>query len=176
MVAIDGTLYVVGGVGEGTGHDPAVWAYDIARDAWRAGLAPLPTPRDHLAAVTVEGRVVALGGRMGPNLAAVEAYDPGADAWSALPSMAVPRSGFAAALLHDGIHVTGGEDFETRRTIAEHERLDLATMVWSRLPDLPTARHGLASAVLDGRWYVMAGGREVGLSTSDLVEVWTPAP
>ena len=47
-------------------------------------------------------------------------------------------------------------------------------MTWSAATDLPTPRHGVASAVVDGRWYVIAGGREVGLSTSDVVEVWTP--
>jgi hypothetical protein len=175
MVAIDGVLYVVGGLIEGTDDHSAVWAYDIAADAWRTGLAALPTPREHLAAVAADGRVVALGGRMGPNLATVEIYDSLADAWAGGPEMLTPRSGFAAVLMADGLHVTGGEDFGTGRTIAAHERLDLADMTWSTLPELPIARHGIGSGAVGERWYVIGGGRDVGLSASDLVEVWTPA-
>ena len=88
--------------------------------------------------------------------------------------MAEPRGGFSAGTLSDGVHVTGGEDFGTGRTIGSHEVLDLDAMAWSAAPDLPTPRHGVASAVVDDRWYVIGGGRDVGLSTSDVVEVWTP--
>jgi N-acetylneuraminic acid mutarotase len=174
MVAIDGVLYVVGGLIDGAADHRRIWAYDIARDGWRTDLAPLPTAREHVAAVVAEGRIFVLGGRMGSNLAAVELYDPVDDAWTRGPDMGTPRGGFAAATLDDGIHVTGGEEFVTDRTIGSHERLDLETTAWFAAPDLPTPRHGVASAVLDGRWYVIAGGPEVGLSTSDLVEVWTP--
>jgi hypothetical protein len=70
--------------------------------------------------------------------------------------------------------VTGGEEFVTDRTIGSHEVLDLASMTWSDRSDLPTPRHGVGSAVVDDRWFVIGGGREVGLSTSDVVEAWTP--
>lgn len=173
MVALDGVLYVIGGIIEGSGDHADVWAYDIAADGWRTDLAPLPTPREHLAAVVADGRIVVLAGRLGPNFASVEIYDPRTDSWSRAPDMPNPRSGFAAAVLPDGVHVTGGEDFGSGRTIGTHERLDLERMEWSSLPKLPTPRHGTGSAVVDGRWYVVGGGPSVGLSTSDAVEVWT---
>ncbi len=169
MVALDGVLYVVGGIIDGSDDHAAVWAYDVAADTWRTDLAPLPTPREHLAAVATDHRIVALAGRMGSNLGSVEIYDPLGDAWTAGPDMPTPRSGFAA------VHLAGGEDFGTRRTIVAHERLDLESMTWSTLPALPTARHGTGSAAVDGRWYVIGGGPEIGLSTSDLVETWEPA-
>ena len=174
MVALDGVLYVVGGIIDGAADHTPIWAYDIATNAWRTDLERLPTPRDHLAAVSADGRIVALGGRVGSNLPTVEIYDPATDTWASGPDMSTPRGGFAAATLADGIHVTGGEEFVTDRTIGSHEVLDLDTMTWSHAPDLPTPRHGIASAVADGRWYVIAGGRDVGLATSDLVEVWEP--
>lgn len=172
MVALDGVLYVIGGIIEGSTDHSEVWAYDIASDTWRTELAPLPTPREHLAAVVAGGLIVVLAGRMGPNRATVEVYDPGSDTWWSAPDMPTPRSGFAATVLSDGVHVTGGEDFGTGRTIGAHERLDLDRLAWSSLPELPTARHGTGSAVVDGRWYVIGGGPSVGLSTSDVVEVW----
>jgi N-acetylneuraminic acid mutarotase len=174
MVALDGVLYVVGGLIDDTDDHTAVWAYDVATDAWRTDLAPLPTAREHLAAVVADGRIVVLGGRMGENYPTVELYDPATGAWSSGPDMATPRGGFTAGTLSDGIHVTGGEDFDTRETIGSHEILDMTTMTWSAAPDLPTSRHGVASAVVDDRWYVIGGGREVGLSTSDVVEIWAP--
>jgi N-acetylneuraminic acid mutarotase len=174
MVALDGVLYVVGGLIDGAADHTRTWAYDIATNTWRTDLDRLPTAREHLAAVVAGGRIVALGGRMGTNLPTVEIYDPVTDSWAPGPDMSTPRGGFAAATLADGIHVTGGEEFVTDRTIGSHEVLDLDTMAWSDAPDLPTPRHGVASAVADGRWYVIAGGRDVGLATSDLVEVWEP--
>jgi hypothetical protein len=33
-----------------------------------------------------------------------------------------------------------------------------------------------AAAVVDGRWYVIGGGRSAMLSTSNIVEVFTPEP
>ena len=47
-------------------------------------------------------------------------------------------------------------------------------MTWSRGPDLLTKRHGVAGAVADGQFYVIGGGRAAMLSTSDIVEVFTP--
>lgn len=176
MVAIDGSLYLVGGFIGGSDDHAPTWAYDLASGTWRTDLAPLPTPRDHLAAVAVDGRIFALGGRAGGNLRDVEIYDLESDAWSRGPDLLVARSGITAVLLGDALHVAGGEDFTTGRTIGAHERLDLGTMRWSPLPDLPTPRHGLGSGVVDGAWYVITGGVEVGLSTSDVVEAWTPAP
>lgn len=176
MVAVDGVLYVLGGlIGGADDHSPT-WAFDIASGTWRTDLAPLPTPRDHLAALALDGRILAIGGRAGGNLRDVEAYDIAADTWTRGPDLLVARSGITAALVGDAVHVTGGEDFTTGRTIGAHERLDPATMRWERLPDLPTPRHGLGSGVIDGTWYVISGGVEVGLSTSATVEAWTPAP
>jgi N-acetylneuraminic acid mutarotase len=174
MVAIDGVLYVIGGLIAGAADHRRIWAYDIASDTWRTDLSPLPTAREHLAAVAADGRAVVLGGRMGSNLATVERYDPTTDTWTSEQDMGTPRGGFTAALLSDGIHVTGGEEFVTDRTIGSHEVLDLASMTWSDRSDLPTPRHGVGSAVVDDRWFVIGGGREVGLSTSDVVEAWTP--
>ena len=42
MVAVNGRLYVVGGVGE---RSQELWSYDPAADAWNTHHAPLPTPR-----------------------------------------------------------------------------------------------------------------------------------
>lgn len=175
MVVIDGVLYVVGGlIFDQMDHTP-IWAYDIKKNEWRTDLAPMPTAREHLGAVAVDGKVVVIGGRLVQNFGTVEIYDPATNTWSTGPDMPTPRGGFTIGVMDDGIHVTGGEDLNEYRTIAAHELLDPQRMTWSTLPDLPNRRHGLMSGVVDGRWYVMGGGRAAGLSTTDMVDVWTEA-
>jgi hypothetical protein len=41
----------------------------------------------------------------------------------------------------------------------------------ARLPDLGVARHGIGAAVVDRRAYVLLGGRQPGLFTSDITEM-----
>jgi non-specific serine/threonine protein kinase len=173
-VAIDGRIYVVGGVVEGTRDPHAVWAYDIASGEWQTDIAPLPTEREHLTAVAADGHLIAVGGRKIHQIGAVESYDPGTNVWTNLPEMPTPRGGNAIGLIGNKIHLTGGENLNDNSTYAQHEVLDLATMAWSRGPDIPTKRHGVASAVVDDRWFVIGGGRAAGLSVSDFVEIYTP--
>jgi N-acetylneuraminic acid mutarotase len=178
MAALDGKLYVVGGVGP----DPqALWVYDPKTDSWATDLAPLPTAREHLAAVMHDGELYVIGGRREEigNLATLEVYDPATDSWRRGPDMPTPRGGISAGLIQGRIHVTGGEAFSPRRTFDRHEVYDPRTDSWSTAAALPTARHGLASAVVGGRWYVIGGGEMAGaltiISLTDAVEVFSPA-
>ena len=177
MVALEGRLYVVGGVGP----EPAtVFAYDPKFERWAALPTPLPTLREHLTAVALDDRVYVIGGRWSGqgNLATVEILDPAAGTWSAGAGMPTRRGGLTAAALDGRIHVTGGEDLNTGDTYPAHEVYDPATDQWATEAPMPTARHGLASGVIDGRWYVVGGGEQAGamtfLSLSDVVEVFQP--
>jgi N-acetylneuraminic acid mutarotase len=177
MVALDGRLYVVGGVGP----EPAtVFAYDPKLERWSALATPLPTLREHLTAVALDGRIVVIGGRWSGqgNVATVEVLDPRAGIWSAGADMPTRRGGLTASALGGRIHVTGGEDLDTGDTYPAHEVYDPAGNQWATEAPLPTARHGLASGVIDGRWYVVGGGEHAGamtfLSLSDAVEVFQP--
>jgi N-acetylneuraminic acid mutarotase len=177
MVALDGRLYVVGGVGA----EPAtVFAYDPKLERWTGLSTPLPTLREHLAAVALDGRIYVIGGRWGSqgNLATVEILDPAAGTWSAGADMPTRRGGLTASVLDGRIHVAGGEDLNTGDTYAAHEVYDPAGNQWTTEAPMPTARHGLASGVIDGRWYVVGGGEHAGamtfLSLSDVVEVFRP--
>jgi non-specific serine/threonine protein kinase len=173
MVEVAGTLYVVGGITRGA-RATELWAYDIAAGTWRTDLADLPTEREHLSVVAVDGKVYAVGGRKVSNKGAVEVYDPATNAWTSLPDMPTPRGGMAIGVLGSTIHTAGGENLNAMSTYPQHEVLDLATGTWSRGPDLPTKRHGLAAAVVGDRWYVIGGGRAATLSVSDVVEIFTP--
>jgi N-acetylneuraminic acid mutarotase len=161
MAAVDGVAYVIGGVGD---DFRAVWTFDTAVGAWASDRAPLPTAREHLAAVTVDGAVYAIGGRWGPsgNLATVERYDPATDAWDRLPDLPTARSGLAAAVVDGRVHVVGGEDLNEGRAFDAHEVLDPAALRWEAAAPLTAPRHGVAAVGVDGSMYVIGGATAAG--------------
>src|SRR6266700_2957083 len=101
----------------------------------RSAAAPLPTPRDHLAAAVIEGRVCAVGGRklsLLQNLAAFECYDPAADAWQAMPDAPRARGGVGAATIGARMFVAGGE--QPLGTFKEVDIFDSVAGKWTRGP------------------------------------------
>src|SRR5215218_4488522 len=103
LVALDGRLYLVGGVVEG-GLAADTQVYDPAADAWSP--APgLPTPREHLGAAASAGKVYVVGGRVGGaanNLGTAEAFDPARGRWTGLAELPTPRGGLAATATAGG--------------------------------------------------------------------------
>jgi hypothetical protein len=167
-------VVVIGGVGEGNRLVDSIAVYDPGTGRWSSG-TPLPTPRDHLAAAVIGGRVYAVGGRpLDPdrNFTVNEQYDPAAGRWTAGPAMPTARGGIAATALAGSLHVFGGET--SRRVFAEHEIYDVAAGRWRAAPPLPTARHGIAAAVVGGRIYVIGGGPKAGLAQTAVVEIFAP--
>jgi N-acetylneuraminic acid mutarotase len=173
-VALDGRLYVVGGVVGDRALQAPTWAYDPATGDWQRDLAPLPTYREHLASVAVDGAIIAIGGRGTKNVDAVERYDPATNTWSSLASLPTARSGLTAAVLDGAIHVIGGENPDPLRVYREHEVFDVADGTWSIAPPLDHGRHGLGSGVIDGTLYVVGGGPNPDLSVSDRLDIFTP--
>lgn len=175
MTAGAGSLYVVGGTGPGAAE---LWRYDPGTDRWSRKQAHMPTPRQHLAAVALQGKIHAMGGRWKEegHFGVLEIYDPATDRWAALPPMPTPRGGFAAGVLNGRIHTAGGESLEPIGTLATHEVYDPATRKWSMLAPLPVNRQGVASAVRAGAWYVIGGARGPGIrtmfTTTCSVDVW----
>jgi N-acetylneuraminic acid mutarotase len=179
MAAIEGKLYVVGGVGPGSKD---LWIYDPATDRWDVARAALPRQREHLAMTVLDGKLHAIGGRWEDrgNLAAHEIYDPATGTWTQGPDLPTARSGLTAGVLDGHVHVTGGESLSRSHTFDEHEAYDPTATTWTTLASVPTPRHGLASAVVSGRWYVIGDGSRAGaltfISLSDLVEVFPGRP
>jgi hypothetical protein len=172
---LNGRIHVVGGnvaAPEAVQGQPAVRitedrsvnvheAYDPATDTW-VRLAPMPTPRNHLGAAALDGRLHAVLGRADGNfiMTTHEIYDAASDSWTAGPPVPTGRSG-VAVLAHGGrIYAFGGErlDEPNRRTFDDAERFDPRTGTWERLPPLPTARHGLGAAAVGDTIHVISGG------------------
>jgi N-acetylneuraminic acid mutarotase len=147
-------------------------AYDPATNRWQR-LAPMPTPRNHLGAAALNGRIHAVVGRVGRNfeMTTHEIYDPAVDRWTTGPAVPTGRSG-VATLAHQGfVYVFGGETFtEPSRTFDDVERFNPRTNRWERLPPMPTARHGLGAAALGTSVYVLSGGPRPGFHFSGVAE------
>ncbi|WAC92120.1 serine/threonine-protein kinase [Mycobacterium sp. Aquia_213] len=128
-------------------------------NAWTLG-APLPTPRQLLAAAS-DGRLVyAVGGTNGADLAAVEAYDPAAKTWIALPALPKARSDLGATVADGRLVALGG--VSSGQVLQSVSTFDLMTKTWSGLPDMATARHGLAVAAVQRSVYAVGGSTAIG--------------
>jgi len=173
-VAIGGLVYVIGGVVEGQTLRAPTWAYDPQTGEWRSDLADIPTYREHLAAVAVDGAIVAIGGRGTQSVDAVERYDAATNAWTAMAPLPAARGGLAAAVLGDQVHVFGGEGVDPPKIFRDHDVLDLATGEWSVGAPMERGRHGLGIGAIDGRIYLVGGGPNPDLSVSARVDVFTP--
>jgi N-acetylneuraminic acid mutarotase len=167
-------LFVIGGVGP---NAQQTLQYNPDDNIWES-LADIPTPREHLAAAEINGRIYAIGGRQGTrSLATVEVYDLLRDTWESFQDAPTARSGIAAAAIDDIVYVVGGEALDgSGRTYAELDLLDTVNQRWRSATPMPTPRHGLAAVSIGDMLYVPAGGRIAGLSVSDVVEVYVADP
>jgi non-specific serine/threonine protein kinase len=139
---------------------------------WDTG-ANIPTPREHLAAVSDGDFVYAVGGRaLSPdkNSDALERYDPGTDRWQRLPDMPTPRGGLGAAISEGHLFALGGET--ATRVLGEVESYSIARKAWSTAPSMRTPRHGIAVATIEHSLYSLGGAPHPGhASASATAEV-----
>ena len=122
-------------------------------------VAPVPTPREHLAGVSDGTYFYAIGGRdlaSDQNTAAVERFDPAAGTWTTLPAMPTPRGGLGAVFIDGRIVAVGGE--EPTRVLSTVEAYDVVAGTWSQLPALRTPRHGMAVGAVGNTVYAVGGG------------------
>jgi N-acetylneuraminic acid mutarotase len=157
-----------------------VEVYDPLRDQWTTR-APMPTARNHFVAAALNGRIYAIGGRVGTssarngssNIAVTEEYDPATDIWRSVPTMPTARSGMASALYGGRLIVIGGESVKT--TYAEVEEFDPVKRQWRTLKAMTKGRHGLGAVTVGNKIYVMGGGHlPAGDDSTALVEIFMP--
>ena len=120
--------------------------------------ADLPTPREHLAAVSDGTYVYTVGGRFlsaDKNSAAFERFDPQSGQWTKLVDMPTPRGSYGATFVEGRIVAVGGE--EPTQVLANAEMYDIAEAQWISLPPMPTARHGEVVATVGDAVYCIGG-------------------
>lgn len=160
-VAIDGKIYVAGGVGP-SGLASTTMVFDIADASWSTAEG-VPTQREHLGVATDGRKLYVVGGRP-PNTDVLEAFDPVSGEWERLGDMPTARGGLAAAGTENGLIVAAGGEADA--TFPEVEAYDVGEDRWVKLEDLPTPRHGLGVVAVGNTVYVVAGGPQPGFAFS----------
>jgi len=166
-----GRLYVVGGVRHPGLLARVAFVFDLRRRRWTTLRGP--TPREHLAAAAVGGKVYAVAGRLAgidSNQTTVEVLS---GSWRRVTPLPESRGGTGAAAVGGRLVSVGGE--APSGTIASVYAYDPRTRRWERLPDLPTPRHGVAVVAVGRRVFVIGGGPRPGLFVSDANE-WLQLP
>jgi N-acetylneuraminic acid mutarotase len=124
-------------------------------DSW-ATMASMSTARTGLGVAAVDGKMYAVGGRMGSErTGANEMYDTTADTWTNKTQMLTPRSSFAIAAYKNRIYCIGGDDEETATDV--NECYDTATGSWTKKTPLPTPMADMTANVVNERIYVIGG-------------------
>lgn len=183
-VAVEGKIYVVGGINANWGTLKVVEAFDPETNTWSEE-PPLPQPRHHLGLAAVNGKMYVIGGssRDYPGINVVNIvyeYDPVSGAWSTKSPMPTPRYAHATVVLNGKIHVIGGATLPTQ-DLSTHEAYDPQLNSWETLAPLPVPRNHLSASVLNSRIYVVGGRRnwmEEGSAASRnyaLLHVYSPA-
>lgn len=120
--------------------------------------ADVPTPREHLAAVSDGVYVYTVGGRnlsADENSGAFQRFDPESSNWEKLPDMPTPRGSYGATLIDGRIVAVGGE--EPTRVLATVEMYDIANRKWSTLAPINTPVHGQVVAAVGETVYCIGG-------------------
>lgn len=163
--ALDGKVYVIGGV-DGYGFSlHANEAFDTQTGTWRA-FAAFPENLHDVGLVAAHGKLFAVGGLEGltdkPSNS-LYAYDPSIDVW--LKGAVLPQPIGAAAVATDGDHILV---FGGRGSVGPTETVmsyDIVSGIWSYLEPMAAPRDH-STAVYDGRYFYVLGGQFGSLSAS----------
>ncbi len=166
IVALGGKLHVIGGADGATQaarrSTETHYVYDPAADRWETR-APLPTARDHIGIVVVDGRIHVLAGRVNSfltNSQQHDSYDPQTDAWTQRNPVPSARSGLGTVYLNGKIFCVGGEGWQ--RVYGVNEAYDVAADRWESYAPMPTPRHGMGAVLIGETMYVAGGGPVMG--------------
>ena len=161
--------------------------FDTDTNKWTT-LRPMSLPRNHHSVAYADGKIYAVGGRVGScfsngwssNVSMNEAYEIASNTWTTRLPMPTARSGTGAEALDGKIHVLGGEGWveEFGGVFRAHEVYDPKTNSWAKVARMLTPRHGFATAQVGNRIYAVSGVNNAGgagtLSVVAVNEVYEP--
>src|SRR3990167_4916007 len=107
--ALNGRVFVIGGMTARGEEAATVEVYDPATDRWETR-APLPAAMHHPAAAVVKGRLFVAGGftgLRGTPLRTVYEYDEARNSWSTRAPLRTARGALALVALADRLHAVG---------------------------------------------------------------------
>lgn len=177
-VALDGKIYVIGGLSSELEPLATVDVYDPILDVWQS-VEPMPAPKGIVAAVALNGKIYVVGDDN-----KTFCYDPETNTWeekAEIPVPGVPERGqryygdVAAAAVNGKIYVAWSTGTITSPGDTFLYCYDPETDMWTEKAKRPVFRGIESFAVLDGKLYAI-GGREPGHSPSEItaIDVYDP--
>jgi N-acetylneuraminic acid mutarotase len=151
----------------------------LAQARW-VKAAPFPQPDEELYGVTVNGKMIVMGGfGAGKGRGINYEYDPAADKWTVKAPMARPAHHQALAEYRGKVYVFGGfvapasgGGWEPIDNVWEY---DPAADVWKALAPLPSKRGSAVAVEVGGKVYVIGGattadgGKDIAISNNTTV-------
>jgi len=155
--AVNGIIYMMGGLNNPANIIAVNEAYDPAQDTWSAK-APMPTARESFFVCTVNSKIYAIGGEVvsGSATNVCEEYTPVSNTWLSKTPMPLPRLEGASCVFNNKIYVFGGTD-NSGAYLDRVEIYDPSTDTWVVGAPMPTPRKGVAACLLNGKIYVFGG-------------------
>jgi hypothetical protein len=169
----DGRVLVAGGGGGFTASSSAE-IYDPNNDRWSAAASMTTNRAGHTGTLLPSGNVLVTGG-VAPDAqtlvtvapSSAEVYDPGANRWSTIASMAEARDEYTATLLSNGRLLVVGGTGQSRAEV-----YDPARNVWSTASATMNRYLHTATRLPDGRILVVGG---YGLESLDSALLYDPS-
>jgi N-acetylneuraminic acid mutarotase len=165
LVLLGRTLHFFGGTDLARQDRNEHWTLNLddPNATWQTS-APLPTVRNHLGAVVLNGKIYAVGGQQHQDAAevpqsAVQMWDPAnPGVWTTVASLPQARSHIAAAtfVMNGRIIVLGGETTYLH-SVTTCSAYDPTTNTWTDLSPLPVARSSGTAGVINGILYYANG-------------------
>jgi len=146
--------------------------FPVAAQANWSYLASMPTPREGLTAVVLDGKIYAIGGKQQgySSLNVVEIYDPLINEWFTAPPLMYERAYASSVVFNDKIYLFGGRDGSD--LVSEVEVYNPETTEWSLINTLSPAREGLGAFTL-GDSIILVSGHQL-TTYSRRVNVFDP--
>jgi len=158
--AHDGKVYVFGGDPNGLAGTTA-WVYDpdaAPGTRWNASLAPLPASLQYAAAVAIGDEIFVVGGTTSDS-AAVFAYAPATDTWTAYPDLGTGRGGPGAWASGPYLFVGGGGWSSYLTSVERYDTRLGAAGSWATVADLGVGRRTFAYASdREAGWFYAVAG------------------
>ncbi|HEY3098309.1 MAG TPA: galactose oxidase [Methylomirabilota bacterium] len=168
-----GAPLLVGCLGASTSSPAPI---EVAAPGTWTSLAPLPTPRQEVAAAALRGHIWVMGGfgAAAEPTAAAESYDPATNSWTARALLPTPVHHAAAVTVGERLFVLGGYTGGRVRwePVGDVWEWNDARGAWEARAPMPTPRGALAVAVLNGRIHALGGAQRDPLNVH---EVYDPA-
>ena len=163
--ALNGKIYVIGGLNENTQSTSIVEVYDPATNQWSSA-RNIPVVTNHNAAAVAAGKLYSIAG------GSMHVYDPVSDSWSQVASPLFGHSGTpAVGVYQEKIYIAGGEvPFGTRNL----EVYDPATNTWSALAQMTVPRNHTGGGFIDGKFYVVGGRGQNSPDAPTALEAYDP--